>query len=473
MLFFGEIVFKGQYVNRYAFIQKFNNFFVRRIGNVTRKNKERIDTIINSDLYSFGNYFIKVHEGNNDNLIVVFSGVGNVESSEVSFEWGGSLINNAKSSHVIFVKDNLRHWYTNTDGLQSLVDFLMTYSTKHNINKKIAFGLSMGGYGALVFSSLLYFDKVIALSSRSCIGRYAGFDGRNKELMNAIKESHFAILKKCIFNRMSKYIFISSLDQVNDLKHLCLLQNVCPEGFFYISRGDHNIGHEMNIRGSMSNFLKWILSDIDTKQPAGIEKADDFVFDLGNFLIEKNTNSLSSDLMFKKFPDIRPNQLPLFLLDTYVQNLIQPHEFPDAYPCPFFTSISNNFLKKYLYFGWYGIEKNGALSQGVWHQVKGSLIQPHFDVKQYVIRLHIEILIPGNFEDTKIVLYQKGGDTQEYKVTNADKFIICNFPIKIFNDDLLFDIWIYTPFSYTPSFVSSVSDNRELAIRLKSFIILN
>lgn len=445
--------------------------YVRRLSGWLFSFKAR-NKGVESNAENFAGYEVKTHVGTSEQLVIAFSGVGNVISGEVQFEWGNSLTSACDGDHVIFVKDNLRSWYTREEGRQKVVALLQEYIKRHQIKNAIAFGLSMGGYGALVFSSLIAFDRVVVLSSRACVGKRSDFDTRNKSLMRDIPENAFSKISKEAANRETRYIFLASRDQCNDLKHLALLHKEFPEARFYLSRGDHNIGHEMNLQGKMKSFLQWLISGADADDFPGIEPADSQLLHLGEYMVNHRLHTLNTKFLSQYYPSLELINTPLFLLDTKVQLLLEGKSLFKAFPCPCNGSVSSQFLRHYLGLGWYAPDNRGGVwSQGLWHQLKGMLTTADTIGKRFQLRLHIEIFTPEEITLTpKIELFQNKQLIKSVELTRERKKHFMVFPLEIRSDGY-FEVFIHTPFASMPAHKGKSEDCREIAIYLRSFVI--
>lgn len=426
---------------------------------------------LNSAAEGFADYALKVHVGKSDQLIVAFSGVGNVASGEVHFEWGNSLINACEAAHIIFIKDNSRQWYTQQAGQAAVVDYLQQYILKHGIQKTLAFGLSMGGYGALVFASLMTFDQVVALASRACVGKWADFDTRNKALMQAIPESALSRITSDWINPRSHYVFISSRDQVNDLKHFMLLKQLFPDADFYSTRGDHNLGHEMNLRGAMKPFLHWLSGGCVDPSPLGIEQAHPALFELADLLHKKHLQCLGAGLLQQVFPDFPPEELPFFLLDAWVQTELVKDKKLSAFPAPCFTSVAAGALRSYLGLGWYAPDTRGVWSQGWRHQLRGWVISAGGDrEKSFRLHLHLEFFFPPADQSLMLEVWHEDTLIQSFTLDPKVKVRYLQLSLPV-DEQGLFDVWLHTPFAVMPALHQKSEDNREIAVYLKSFVI--
>lgn len=92
--------------------------------------------------------------GREPRLIVSFTGIGKPDSKvqDEEFVRYGSQ---GGRNHVLFVADTLRSWYNDPGIIGEIVNVVNRYRISHTINETITFGNSMGGNGAVLFSSTL------------------------------------------------------------------------------------------------------------------------------------------------------------------------------------------------------------------------------------------------------------------------------------------------------------------------------
>jgi hypothetical protein len=111
-----------------------------------------------------GNAYEKI-ENNARNLLVPFASNGLQHFAQPIFEFNKSLKKLNFDADVLFLKDARREWYLGgLEGMGSNIDenldFLKNEFAKYD--KVICMGCSAGGYGALLYGSLLNVDAVIA-----------------------------------------------------------------------------------------------------------------------------------------------------------------------------------------------------------------------------------------------------------------------------------------------------------------------
>ena len=440
-----------------------------------RRLRHRSDSPTSSEgSGEFGAYDVKIHEGTSRQLLIAFSGVGDVaNNSDVRFEWGNSLVNACDQAHILFIKDNARSWYTDENGHQAVTEFIESYQTEHGIERTLAFGLSMGGYGALVFSTFAPFDDVVALAARSCVGEASRFDSRNRKLMAQIPEGPYSAVVERL-KPATRYTFLSSLDQVNDLMHFYHHHRACPEGRFFVTRGNHNIGNEMNMRGEMGRFLAWLSNGCGVGQaPAGIEAASETTFAVAQHLVRAGRGAMGFKEWQQAFGNVPEVELPLFLLANKVQAEIEQGSLVAAYPCPNNTFLSPPYLSPYLGQGWYSPEPGGVWSQGYWHELKGRLLESHRNgEEEHHIRLRFEVYHPpGKAQPAVIEAWVGGERVNTLKVQSKNRFPTLVIPLSV-EDDGHFRLLIKTPGAAIPADDASDSaDTREIALFLKGFVV--
>lgn len=418
----------------------------------------------------FGGYEIEVIPGNSSVLYVAFSGIGDLKKTSVSFEWKQSLNRAGEGAHIILVKDNLRQWYTNPIG-QSLVATTVTeYIQKNEIEHALALGMSMGGYGAVVFSSLIQFNSVVALSTRECVGKASTFDQRNRALMKHIIDGPQSHIENLI-NSKTRYCFISSADQVEDLMHFIRLTESCPQGHFFLARGNHNLGHEMIMRGTMQPFLKWLLGSCLAVPPKGISSAQDNVLRIAEHLQNTQEKNIDFATWKEKFSDIACDEIPLFLLHNSTQFAVEKEEAVIAYPLPVNTFISAEWVDPYLAFGWYQPDEKGVWSKGHWHILKGQLTDR--EKKKYQLRVQLEVYFPKQNSDVLTVSFFQAGElTKTIKVERKQKSIFTSLPL-FPDENQLINVSIHTPYADFPSRSHNNADYREIGVYLKGFTVLH
>ncbi|MBE0405170.1 hypothetical protein [Halomonas citrativorans] len=416
-----------------------------------------------------GGYEVDVMPGKSPVLYVAFSGIGDLQKDTVSFEWRESLKRASEGAHVILVKDNLRQWYTNPNGQSVVATTIAEYIRRNEIESTLALGMSMGGYGAVVFSSLVRFDAVVALSTRECVGKASIFDKRNQALMKNIVNGPQCHIKNLI-NPTTHYSFISSVDQVEDLLHFMRLKDSCSQGHYFLARGSHNLGHEMIMRGAMQPFLKWLLGNCLDTPPKGINTIAESTLKLTRYLLKEEEKNIDFLTWKHQFSDVPLNEVPFFLLHNTMQLAIERGQYPLSYPLPSHAFISPEWIDPYLSSGWRRPESSGVWSKGKWHVLNGQLVDR---IKgRYQLRLQLEAFFPKKCaKEVAVEFYQRGELTKTVKVKRSKKLVFVSLPL-LPDERQVVSVTIHTPNADFPSRTYNNADDREVGIFLKGFVVL-
>ena len=107
--------------------------------------------------YNFSKTLINQYYTGKKKTVLSFSSIG----AGTKYIQNEEFFNLTKKYNVLFIKDITRSWFNNVDA--KLI--------KRNISKKIcyAIGHSMGGFNAIIFSTLHNVQKVIAFSPQFSI----------------------------------------------------------------------------------------------------------------------------------------------------------------------------------------------------------------------------------------------------------------------------------------------------------------
>lgn len=187
-------------------------------------------------------------ENNARNLLVPFASNGLLQFAQPIFEFNKSLKKLNFDADVLFLKDARREWYLGgLDGMGSNIDenldFLRNEFSKYD--KVICMGCSAGGYGAILYGSLLNVDAVIAfypqchldyLTPDGCINtqnsgkpicnermrQYESFRKYNNlaDHLNEVTDYHVMTEDNSIFHGKYHYDILSHKSNVHNFDYL-------------------------------------------------------------------------------------------------------------------------------------------------------------------------------------------------------------------------------------------------------------
>lgn len=172
--------------------------------------------------------------------------------------------------HRIFVRDLSQRWYQN--GLPPLThDIFDTATHLENELKRISpeevffVGNSMGGYAAILFSSLIGVGKVIAFSPQTFISPWLRYRHKDYRWGKQIRQTYFkSFFKKKIWNLRSLLLnsytpreialFVSNSHRLDCIHadHIADIEGVKIEK---IHQGGHNVVKILRDRGELHSIM--------------------------------------------------------------------------------------------------------------------------------------------------------------------------------------------------------------------------
>ena len=110
---------------------------------------------------------VKHSRGEGTGLIIAMTSYGGHMQPARGFEWEGVL--RSATCHKLFLKDSRQHWYHGgltgfSHTLDETLARIRELMTEWGATRVMCLGSSMGGFGALMFGSLLRAERVIAIS---------------------------------------------------------------------------------------------------------------------------------------------------------------------------------------------------------------------------------------------------------------------------------------------------------------------
>lgn len=404
----------------------------------------------NKNIYKFGVYELLVVSGSESSLIVSCAGVGNIQADTIKFEFKKSLEMVANDSHQIFIKDNSRSWYTNKKGRDALVSFLKKYVKNNHINQSTILGLSMGGYGALVIDSLMHFDRVAVLASRSCLKGSASFDSRNKKLINKVKPSQYDSIEKFVTDAKRVHM-VFSMDDRSDLLHGYRAANLLPNINQFVVRGGHNIANEFGRQNQMVDLVKWMIGLNEEQEPIGFLPFSKRLFHICEHLVDKEY-SLNSSLSDSTFLKASCFDIPVFLFESYfgrrlselkkssnLSSFSNELEALSVFPVTTNSYLTYQNTPNLFKFGWKIQETGNLLTRGFWHSINGRLV--NYDRGfSYEVCLRIKAM-SSNLSQCSIKIYSSLDTFDEFAIKADNKYKLIKSKI-IFDSEGIFHITI-------------------------------
>ena len=194
--------------------------------------------------YNFTKTLINQYYTGKKKTVLSFSSVGR----GVRFVQNEEFFNLTKKYNVFFIRDITRSWLNNVD----------IKLIKKNINKKncYAIGHSMGGFNAIIFSTLYNVRKVIAFSPQFSIHPNITKDPTFMNYSLRIKEWRYPKLE---FSKNTDYLLIFG-DDAKEKYHASLIPKQKNIKIIYIKDCDHNTAKKLKRQKKLykiiNNFFK-------------------------------------------------------------------------------------------------------------------------------------------------------------------------------------------------------------------------
>jgi alpha-beta hydrolase superfamily lysophospholipase len=194
--------------------------------------------------YNFTKTLINQYYTGKKKTVLSFSSIGR----GVRFVQNEEFFNLKKKYNVFFIRDITRSWFNNVD----------IKLIKKNVNKKncYAIGHSMGGFNAIIFSTLYDVRKVIAFSPQFSIHPNITKDPTFMNYSLRIKEWRYPKLE---FSKNTDYLLIFG-DDAKEKYHASLIPKQKNIKIIYIKDCDHNTAKKLKRQKKLykiiNNFFK-------------------------------------------------------------------------------------------------------------------------------------------------------------------------------------------------------------------------
>lgn len=201
------------------------------------------------------------------NLYIFFGGIANgIAMPPFEFFNSSKII----EEHKIFIRDLSQRWYQNglylvTSDVSSTIAHISKLITDINPNKVYFVGNSMGGFAAIMFSSLMGIGNVIAFAPQTFIApqlKLAYGDFRWKEqilktyLATIFKKTYFDLKPLLVSSQKTNQvsIFVSENNKL-DFAHATRLNNIDGLTIHSFNEGDHDIVKILRNKGMLPKIM--------------------------------------------------------------------------------------------------------------------------------------------------------------------------------------------------------------------------
>ena len=227
--------------------------------------KENLTYLHNDDALEIG-----FAPGSGENAVVSFAGVGLNYGGIQTEEFSKSL--ESSTNDVYYVKDKLRHWYTECAG--KIVEVVNRSLQARNTARTSCIGNSMGGFGAIYFAPRLFNCRnSIAFVPQSSINtEIVPWEPRWKEWRADIAPGDGLDAAQSLDPAVS-YTIIIGLQTRRDIRHIRRLIDGAPDSLTAIGlrESGHNAAQYLKRGGVLKPLLFALLAGRKEEAMAALE----------------------------------------------------------------------------------------------------------------------------------------------------------------------------------------------------------
>jgi pimeloyl-ACP methyl ester carboxylesterase len=411
------------------------------------------------EVLEFGNYRAHFVAADADRLVISMASRGRV-AGESQFEWGSTFNRLGLKSNFLYVKDISNSWYADPDGWDDLCEFVLTIIRERNIKWTVAFGLSMGGYGALLLASRLPLNRVIGFGPQTCIGAEAPFDQRFQADWNMIKDPTFTNAIDLNYGNC-EIVLIACSEDLTDVQHISFFPDNDPLIHKFMLLDSHHFRH-MHTIGALDDVLNHLLGGEDANETPHVLRPKKAIYQFANEFMSGN-----SDLAFRNYfgrSDREDRLFPNSLYPTLFEHLAK--EGVSTYPARHQQDLLVTYPDQYMHKGWSVLEKWGRWSHGDEATIRFNLVDACMPNKNFLI---IGFLLLPDFVNTQRVTFRGGlSKPQHFEILSIDMTVHTVF-LPVASGEC--EIVIQTPDAATPRQRSGTSDDRRLGIGVTKLML--
>lgn len=421
----------------------------------------------------FGGYDLLAHPGHGETLLLSIASLGLPDGS-VPFEWRHMLSQVTRDEHVVFLRDTRQSWYNAAEGWDAMVAWLLDYQARHDIRRTVAFGLSMGGSGALVLSHVVTIDEMVLLGPQVCLGEMAGFDRRYQGFWSNIAALRWPHLGRVV-PQGSRPVCGFSIDIAEDVLHAAALAEAVPGTRLVGFRGVHNLGAVPYLRSCQRAFMREIIGPAPGFGQVGGFTPSAGLVPMARIYLD-GANPGRDSAMRDAVAAMPPSQVPAFAypwlasrpLEAWLGELGSYGAALAAMAAPAHIgrmAISGPDIHPYLPFGWSDAEAWGVWSIGRWHVIRARL-HDEPEVRRLELLLEYTVWLPDRRPYQTIRFLVAGRVVHEERLEGEPGASLPGV-IRLPCEGPVVEVLIETPDAIAPAEASDTNpDPRPLAIGL-------
>jgi hypothetical protein len=420
------------------------------------------------EVNTFGDYQAGIAQiTDTSRLVISLSGFGPA-NGEIPFESVHSLKSLTLNPCLIYVKDNSRSWYTNKNGFDDLITFLKEFISQNKISDISVFGISMGGFGAVLLANKLNANRAIALSPRTLIGPKCTFDSRNKEYMDHLFDIEVDDMRD-LLSENSHVTVLYSIDDPFDAAHAARLKDTSAKVLAF--RGEHNIAKTLKSKGRLDKFMEACITNKLAIEDYGffIAPSELLLLSLNKLLPDSvpTANQVLKEMSPEHIPDYLYRDLQSIWIAKHFSAPYSkqvPYESATAYPAHPFLTAEGPRVSPYLGIGWAGPENFGVWADGVHHTLKLRMTSMPANGE---VRISIALRTFSDERAPKIIAeYHCNGELPVKSETSGLMQVVTFLATEPY-----VEITIYTPNAVRPAELGISGDKRMLSVAILGITI--
>jgi pimeloyl-ACP methyl ester carboxylesterase len=194
-------------------------------------------------------------------LVVTFSSAGDPEEALPYWDFQ-QFFSHTPDFAVLHVRDRNRAWFNDPDGLRSVAALVNQLRRQYGYTTVITLGVSMGGFGAILFARYYSIDHAIALAPQTVLHHdlRVYFDAPRPYMIDAIPH----LFHDDLLDDLPSYLpatLISGSENPIDVWMIHRISHIAGVCCLCIPRSPHNIANLLVDTGMMATLLRSAAKD--------------------------------------------------------------------------------------------------------------------------------------------------------------------------------------------------------------------
>ena len=200
---------------------------------------------------------------NTDNLVIEFSSRNNsgrpVRKLAELFESTSEKFFRKRNIPAIYIFARTNEWWQ-TPSIFKAIEALQAYGLREKYRHICTYGLSMGGYGALMFSRKLQADRVVAIAPQYSIdSQVVPFETRWQDDRSRV-QFMYDDMAEGLIQQGQVVVFYDKFFEFDHL-HVEMIEKHRPVDKFLVNFSTHTVARSLNDMGILSRVMERVLTN--------------------------------------------------------------------------------------------------------------------------------------------------------------------------------------------------------------------